>query len=490
MVRNWTFGRQLMLGYALAGLTLILVATAGYNSTSKLVENQQWVAHTYQVRQQFAELIAHLTDAETGQRGYVITGREEYLEPYNSGIAAVHTVFDHLRSLTADNPEQQRRLNEMTPVINARLASLASVIEARKAKDSDTASQQVIDGHGKELMDRLRAFVAAADTTEARLLEQRTGEARASSESAKLIILWGGLAGVVIVAIIGWFIIASLTRRVGGAVSSVQSSAAELQAAANQQASGTREQSSAMNEIATTIRELLATSRQIAESAQRVAHIAGETDGSARLGEDTVTRASSSVGAIRKQVDLIVNHMLDLGKKSQQAGTILEIVSELAEQTNILSINATIEAAGAGEAGKRFAIVADEIRKLADRVGGSTKEIRALIEDVRAAVNTTVMATETGSKAVDIGARQVEDVAASFRKITELVSTTTEAAREIELSTKQQSTAVEQVNVAIANVAQATKEAETSSAQTLQTASELSALSLQLARIIRREAHR
>ncbi len=172
------------------------------------------------------------------------------------------------------------------------------------------------------------------------------------------------------------------------------------------------------------------------------------------------------------------------GKKSQQAGGILEIINELAEQTNILAINATIEAAGAGDAGKRFAVVADEIRKLADRVGGSTKEIRGLIEDIRAAVNTTVMATESGTKAVDAGTRQFADVTASFRQIAGLVGTTTEAAREIELSTKQQATAVEQVNVAIANVAQATSENEASSGQTLAAATQLSGLSRELLQLI------
>ena len=116
------------------------------------------------------------------------------------------------------------------------------------------------------------------------------------------------------------------------------------------------------------------------------------------------------MSGIKRQVDLIVTHMLDLGKKSQQIGGILEIINELAEQTNILAINATIESAGAGDAGKRFSVVADEIRKLADRVGGSTKEIRALIEEIRAAVNTTVMATESGTKAVDLGARQFAEV--------------------------------------------------------------------------------
>jgi methyl-accepting chemotaxis protein len=239
-----------------------------------------------------------------------------------------------------------------------------------------------------------------------------------------------------------------------------------------------------MSEINTTINELLATSTQIAESAQRVSQIADDTARSARAGDQTVGEATDSIGGIKRQVDLIVAHMLDLGKKSQHIGGILEIINELAEQTNILAINATIEAAGAGEAGRRFAVVADEIRKLADRVGASTKEIRGLVDEIRAAVNTTVMTTEGGTKAVDLGARHFADVASAFGRIGGLVGTTTEAAREIELSTKQQATAVEQVNSAIANVAQATRESEASSNQTFQTASELAVLSRTLLRLV------
>jgi methyl-accepting chemotaxis protein len=110
------------------------------------------------------------------------------------------------------------------------------------------------------------------------------------------------------------------------------------------------------------------------------------------------------------------------------------------------------------------------------------------VDDIRAAVNTTVMATESGVKAVDAGARQFADVTAAFSQIGGLVGTTTEAAREIELSTKQQTTAVEQVNVAISNVAQATKETEASSSQTLQTATELTALSRDLLKLVREDA--
>jgi methyl-accepting chemotaxis protein len=90
-----------------------------------------------------------------------------------------------------------------------------------------------------------------------------------------------------------------------------------------------------------------------------VAHIAEDTAQAASAGDLTVAKTQDSIAAIRQQVDVIVSHMLDLGKKSQQIGGIVDVINELSEQTNILSINATIEAAGAGEAGKRFAVVGD-----------------------------------------------------------------------------------------------------------------------------------
>lgn len=337
-------------------------------------------------------------------------------------------------------------------------------------------------------MDDLRVIFQEMDHGERDLLQTRADEVEASSRGARLTIIFGTTLCLVFVMVVGTLITRSLGGQIAAAVRHVQSSSTELQSAANQQASGAKESAMAMTEITTTISELLATSRQIAESAQRVAHVAEETSEAARAGDHTVQKTHESVGGMKRQVELIVNHMVDLGKKSQQIGGILEIVNELAEQTNILAINATIEAFGAGDAGKRFAVVADEIRKLADRVGGSTKEIRTLIEEIRAAVNTTVMATESGSKAVDLGARQFAEVTNQLKQITELVATTSAAAREIELSTKQQATAVEQVNLAVSNVAKAAKETEVSSGQTLQTAGQLAGLSRELIRLVQASA--
>ncbi len=488
MFANWTFGRKVGAGFAVTAIALAVIAVTGYRSARSLIANDELVAHTHQVRRQIADVLTQTINAETGQRGYVITGQDSFLAPYTTGTAAVKATADELRRLTSDNPNQQARLDHMQPLVQRKLDEMQEVIDTRKTKGVEAANAIVGNGEGKRLMDDIRTVLSDMDREEAALLETRRLEAESSTELTTAVIEWGSGLAIVLTILVGWLITSSLSKQVGTAVRHIQSSSTELQAAANQQASGSREQSTAMTEIATTISELLATSRQIAESAQRVSQIAGQTAGSARAGDATVGKGNEAIATVRRQVDLIVGHMLDLGRKSQQVGAVLDIVAELAEQTNILAINATIEAAGAGEVGRRFGVVADEIRKLADRVAGSTKEIRSMVEDVRSAVNTTVMATESGSKAVDLGGTQVSEMATAFRQIASLVGTTTDAAREIELSTKQQATAVEQVNIAITNVAQATRENEASAAQTLQTSSQLAQLSSELMKIVQATA--
>ncbi len=485
----WTFGKKVTVGFMLSFVVLVTVGAAAYQSATSLARTSYAVTQAHVVLEHLSNLLGLLKDAETGQRGFVLTGDEAFLEPHTHAVGAIPATLGDLRELVSDSVSQQRRLNQLEPIVDAKLGELAKTIEMRRTLGFGPTAAYIGEGLGKRAMDDLRRIVDEMDHAEREVLAQRAADVESAVASARSTILFGTLFGLALVIATAFFITRSLATQIGSAVQHVRSSSAELQTAANQQVTGAKEQATAMTEITTTISELLATSRQIAESARRVAHIAGEAGSAARTGEQSVTKTQDAVGTIRRQVDAIVGHMLDLGKKSQQIGSILEIINELAEQTNILAINATIEAAGAGELGKRFSVVADEIRKLADRVGGSTKEIRGLVDDIRAAVNTTVMATEGGSKAVDAGTRQFGEVATSFKQIAVLVATTSEAAMEIELSSKQQTTAVEQVNVAVVNVSQAARETEASSTQTLQTSSQLTILSRDLAQLIRPQEH-
>jgi CHASE3 domain sensor protein len=484
MLRSWTFGKKIAAGFAISSILLITIGIVAYLSISSLITMSYSVAHTHKIMEEISNVLSAFKDAETGQRGYIITANESYLEPYNNALESAPKLMKELRELTADSPEEVKHLDKVELLATEKFAELKRTIDLRRSGMQEQAVKLIMSDVGKKYMDGIRHEFEQMEYNANELLKQRAKEAESTVAQAKSTIIFGTLICLLFVSCAGYFITHSLSGQIGSAVGRVQSSSAELQTAALQQASGAKEHATAMGEISTTINELVATSRQIAESAQRVAQIAEQTAGVAQTGDSKVEKGQESISDIRQQVDLVVTHMLDLGKKSQEIAAVLDIVSELAEQTNILAINATIEAIGAGDAGKRFAVVADEIRKLADRVANSTKEIRNQIEGVRGAVNTTVMATESSAKAVDAGVRQFLEVAQAFKQIASQVETTKDAAREIELSTKQQATAAEQVRVAVSNVSETTKETETSSSQTLQTASELAGLSTELKNLV------
>lgn len=484
MNKNWTFGQKLAGGYAvMVLLSLLMSAVAIYALRAVVVGKDHVISANAQVLIEVERMHTTTEKMVSSLRGYLLSPEERLLTQLRAAREEFPVILARLKSMV--DTDEGRRLLE---------AAERSSGEYRQAADQIIAlarvqtKQEVIARYFDEKIlparEQFDEHIRALVTLEERHLAEAKQAATDSASNAVTTVLAMAVVTTLFAIFVAVLLARTLSRQIGAAVGHVQSSSAELQAAATQQASGAKEQAGAMNEISTTISELGVTSRQIAESAQRVAQIAEQTATAARSGEGTVDKGQESISGIRRQIDLVVSHMLDLGRKSQEIGAVLDIVSELAEQTNILAINATIEASGAGEAGKRFAVVAEEIRKLADRVANSTKGIRTQIEDVRGAVNTTVMATESGAKAVDAGARQFTEVAVAFKQIAGLVSTTTEAAREIELSTKQQATAAEQVRIAVTDVAQATQETETSSAQTLQTASQLAGLSMDLRRLI------
>ena len=459
MMAGRTFGTKLAGGFALTVALTLLMGGASVAALTVVAASKDDVIAAGGDLVATERLNTAMETRISNYRGYLFTGERTYLDLTVAGRADFLGQVGRLRDALSD-PEALRLLAAVT-VAEAEHAKALDPVIARRATVRNLADAGQLDaGDIAPVRVKLQAAVIALQdrvNTEAVAAQRRS--AGVAMAAVVLVIVLSVLT-IVTAAVIAYRLSRGLRREVGAAVAHIQSSSAQLEAAAAQQAAGGRDQATAMTEITATISELLITSRQIADSAQRVSQIAEDTAAAAETGDVTIDQTRRSIAAIRAQVDQIVSHMLALGEKSQQIGGVVDLVSELAEQTNILAINATIEASGAGEWGRRFAVVAEEIRKLADRTAGSAKEIRALIEDVRGAVNTTVMATEIGAKSVDAGARQFDD-----------------ATREIELTTKQQTTAVEQVNVAASDTARVTRETEASAVQTKQTASHLSTLS-------------
>jgi methyl-accepting chemotaxis protein len=484
MRREWTFGQKLGAGFAVTILLTLLTGAVGIGALSTVTQEKDAVIELSQRGLVQAEALRAAAEAKgSSSRGYLLVDDDKFLTSLATDRAEFLDGISQLRA-EVTGAQQRTLIDAAAAAEQEHQTALETVIADRKAGvpiDTVAASWEKDVSPKRAALD---TDIAALITQLSADVEREQLAATNRATVAVVVVLVIALVAMIFGVVTALVLNRALKRQVAGAVGHIQSSSAELEAAAAQQASGSRDQATAMNEITTTIEELLITSRQISEGAQRVAKIADDTANAAASGDSTIELARTSITAIRQQVDLIVQHMLELGQRSQQIGGVVDLVSELAEQTNILAINATIEASGAGEWGRRFAVVADEIRKLADRTAASAKEIRALIDDVRGAVNTTVMATETGAKAVDAGTRQFSEVTMSFQQIASLVGNTTESAREIELSTKQQTTAVEQVNAAISDTARVTRETETSATQTRQTAAHLSTLSGSLLKMV------
>lgn len=483
-----TFGQKLGASFAgIVGLTLLISGISIYSLRSIVTEKDLVITLYGRNLIDAAKMQAESEKTISQNRGFFLTKEQRFIEVGNGAVAEFNRLLAQVK-LNVRTPEEVQQLDRIERAATSYVDVITRAQRDFQQASSEAPSDRRFEEEGIPLARQVRAVLDEFVETEERLMHEATERSSSYASWMQTLMVSIAVVSVIVAIIFAVLLSAVLSRQIGSAVQSIRSSSTELQAAANQQTTGAREQATATNEIATTIKELVATSHQIAESAIRVSGIADETNRAAESGEATVKRSQEAIGNIKRQVDVIVSHMLDLGKKSQQVGGILEVINELAEQTNILAINASIEAAGAGELGRRFSVVAEEIRSLADRVGGSAKEIRSLLDDVRSAVHTTVMATETGSKAVDDGAKQFNDVSVVFQEILRQVETTTQAAREIELSTKQQTTAVEQVNDAINNVAQAAKESEVSSNQTLQTVTELTNLSRELSRLVHSQA--
>jgi methyl-accepting chemotaxis protein len=183
----------------------------------------------------------------------------------------------------------------------------------------------------------------------------------------------------------------------------------------------------------------------------------------------STTEAAGGINRIKQQMDSIAETMTRLGEQSQAIGQIVSTVEDLAAQSNLLAVNAAIEAAKAGEHGKGFAVVAAEVRSLAEQSKQATGQVRNILNDIQKAASAAAMATEQGSKAVDAGVTQAGLAGQSIQSLATTVTEGAQAATQIAASSQQQLIGVDQVASAMESIKQASTQ-NVASAQQLEAA--------------------
>lgn len=267
------------------------------------------------------------------------------------------------------------------------------------------------------------------------------------------------------------------TINVAAATQETQATALHLAEAAGHQADQITSASERINEIAGSIEQVSRNSTESAEVAQRSVIIAAE-------GAGVVRQTIQGMDQIRDQIQETSKRIKRLGESSQEIGSIVELINDISEQTNILALNAAVQAASAGEAGRGFAVVADEVQRLAERTSGATRRIEALVQAIQADTNEAVTSMEQTTSEVVSGARLAEDAGTALTEIERVSNALNDLIRSISGAARQQSTAAADITQTMGVIRQITHQTSLGAGQTAESIGYLAELAAELRRSV------
>jgi twitching motility protein PilJ len=265
--------------------------------------------------------------------------------------------------------------------------------------------------------------------------------------------------------------------QVSAAAQETQATAMHLAEAAEHQAQQITSASAAINDMAKSIDQVSRNSAESAEVAQRSVEIASK-------GAGVVRQTIAGMDSIRDQIQETSKRIKRLGESSQEIGSIVELINDIAEQTNILALNAAIQAASAGEAGRGFAVVADEVQRLAERASGATKRIETLVQTIQADTNEAVTSMEQTTAEVVTGARRAEDAGEALNEIERVSNDLASLISGISKEAMQQSTAASNISSTMNVIREITAQTSLGASQTAESIGNLAQLAADLRRSV------
>ncbi|MFI8736995.1 methyl-accepting chemotaxis protein [Ectopseudomonas toyotomiensis] len=534
MLANLNISQKLYAGFGVVLLIILVLVLSTWRGFDQVERAVRLNIHTYDVINESADLLANLINIETGARGFVISGRDQFLGPMESGERDFQAHMAQLRQLTRDNPAQQRRLSELQALHDQWLGEdINGNLELRRQVSAgtqrfDALIDRVSSGGAKVKMDAMRRILSEIQSEERALLEQRTASMNAAKSESLMILLVGGLIAAVLAISVAFLLSHSIAGRLrqvvevarnvaqgrldsdieragrdeigvlldafatmqerlremigqirAGAVQLVEA-AQNISSASTQLSVSTQEQSQAASSMAATVEELTVSINHVADNANEAHGLSSDSGRQSAEGGAVIQETLASMQRIADTVQGAAAQIAELGQHSDQISSIVNVIKEIADQTNLLALNAAIEAARAGEQGRGFAVVADEVRLLAQRTANSTQEITEMIKKIQLGTRSAVSNMEVGVQQVNGGVVQASQAGDAIVTIRQASASVVGVVDQISLALREQTVASQDVARNVERIAQMSMENSEAVAETSRTAQGLQQLALSL----------
>jgi methyl-accepting chemotaxis protein len=454
-----TINRKIIGGYGVVLSMLILVAISAFYSLNqvqkkydRIIEiNDRLVDSTNSIRFEVRDQVAHY-------RGFLLyTDQEqEFLGKLREDYLTIGKFVKQMQSMPLTN-ESVITLNRVAGMQKNFEQGQAAIIEmVRQGKRAKALASSINEVRplSEQLIDETDAF----RDLQLKLVAEMRAQTVAGIQQTSLGLAVMSLLGIIGGLAISLYLSRAITRQLRETIAQLTSSSAEILATTTQVASGSAETATAVSETTATVEEVKQTvqlanqkAKQVSDSAQQVAKVS-------QTGRQAVEALIAGMARIREQTASAAESIVRLSEHGQVIGEIILTVNDLAEQSNLLAVNAAIEATKAGEQGKGFVVVAQEIKSLAEQSKQATAQVRAILGDIQKATGAAVMATDLSGKAVAEGVQQSDVAGEAIRMLAESIAEAAQAALQIAASSQQQMVGMDQVALAMENIKLASKQ--------------------------------
>ncbi|MFA6034979.1 MAG: methyl-accepting chemotaxis protein [Myxococcota bacterium] len=498
-----SIGVKIIAGYLFAIALLFAFGIVSYYSSASLVRASEEENAGFLGIEKMAAIQMQLYNTNAQTRGYMLIGTENYADLELEAANDLNVQIQGLRKFFADSHIEAAELTGMEVNIKDLMDYYREIINLRRDKGIEVSQQLMKDRsamRNQHMAALNRDIAKLKDIVEKnqKNLEDKAHEVESSQKS----MTFYGLAGSMILLIaigllitfnistplkevtrvaeelssgnlsheitptgrsdeVGMLTLAfsSMTKRLRQQIQDIKegvqvlaSTSVEISASTSQVTAGASETAAAVTETASTMEELKQVAALTTEKTRVVSDTAQKAVNVAQAGEQSVNETADKMNKIREQMESLATSTIKLSEQSQAIGEIIASVDDIAEQSNLLAVNASIEAAKAGEHGRGFAVVAQEIRNLAKQSKNATGQVRTILNQIQGAISSAVMDTEKGSKAVEAGLEQSVSAGKSIRALVEGIEHAAIAASQISSSIQQQLAGIDQVATAVENI--------------------------------------